>query len=237
MGNPTVHLHGTLENIVTPAPGVAAKVADAKVRIELSNYGPYIPAETGTTRGTLAKGEDYAAMSSPGVFDAYLFRNDQIYPIGTFYTVIVEDADGNVIQCGAYRFNTDGDFDLATQTPIDAQSPPPPLPPTPPYSELLIVPDASAHFDGSVYTAFQCTLTQDVTWAWLSGFIPGNLYTFTIIQDAVGGHIFQWPSGPAPFGLFNAGEVCSAPNSRTTQTFVADENGVLYAISVATWLL
>lgn len=237
MGNPTVHLFGTLENIVTPAPGTAAVVAGAKVRVELSNYGPYIPAETGTTRGTLAKGTEYASTPQPGHFEAYLFRNDQIYPIGSFYTVIVEDADGNVIQCGAYRFNQDGDFDLATQTPIDGQDPPPPLPPTPPYSELLIVTDVSAHFDGSVYSAFECTLTQDVTWAWLSGFIPGNLYTFTIIQDAVGGHIFQWPSGPPPYNMFNAADVCPVANSRSTQTFVADENGKLFAVSASTWFV
>ena len=131
MGNPTVRLFGTLENVVTTAAGAGATVAGAKVRVELSNYGPYIPSEVGTTRGMLAKGTEYAANPTPGHFEAFLFRNDQIYPIGNaLISVIVEDADGNVIQCGAYRFNADGDFDLATQTPIDGQDPPPPLPPT-----------------------------------------------------------------------------------------------------------
>src|SRR5215472_5951884 len=132
MGNPTVHLFGTLESIVGVSVGTAATVT-GKVRLELSNFGPYIPTETasGANRGTLAKGTDYAVTAtSGGKFDAYLFRNDQIHPIGSFYTISIEDADGNVIQCGAYRFNQDGDFDLATLTPIDAQDPPPPLPPT-----------------------------------------------------------------------------------------------------------
>ena len=233
MGNPTVHLTGTLENIVTPASGTAATVAGAKVRVELSNYGPYIPSSVGTTRGTLAKGTEYATSSTPGKFDAYLFRNDQIYPIGTFYTIIVEDADGNVIQCGAYRFNSDGDFDLAMQTPIDGQDPPPPLPPTPPYSELLIIPyNPAILFDGTNYTAFEVTLNGDVTTAAAANMVPGNLYTITYIQDGTGNHVVTWPGN-----IHNASSVCPVPNSRSTQTFVADENGNLFAVSASTWLV
>ena len=234
MGNPTVHLTGTLENIVSPATGTAATVAGAKVRVELSNYGPYIPAEIGTAaKGMLAKGTEYASAPTPGTFEAYLFRNDQIYPIGTFYTIIVEDADGNVVQCGAYRFNSDGDFDLASQTPIDGQDPPPPLPPTPPYSELLVIPyDPAILFDGANYTAFEVTLTGDVTEAATTNIMPGNLYTITYIQDGVGNHTVAWPDN-----VFNAAIVCPAPGSRSTQTFVADEDLNLFAVSASTWLV
>jgi hypothetical protein len=234
MGNPTVHLFGTLESIVTPAAGAAAVVTGAKVRVELSNYGPYIPSSVGVTRGTLAKGTDYAAANAtPGKFDAYLFRNDQIYPIGTFYTIIVEDEDGNVIQCGAYRFNADGDFDLATQTPIDGQDPPPPLPPTPPYSELLVIPyNPAILFDATNYTAFEVTLTGDVTTSTITNVQPGNLYTITFKQDGAGNHGVVWPPS-----IFNETDVCRIPNSRSTQTFVADENLNLFAVSAATWFL
>jgi hypothetical protein len=232
MGNPTVHLFGTLENVVTPVTGTAVVVAGAKVRVELSNYGPYIPAQTAATRGTLAKGTEYAATPTPGHFEAYLFRNDQIYPIGTFYTVIVEDADGNVIQCGAYRFNADGDFDLALQTPIDAQQPPPPLPPSPPYSELLVIPyNASITFNGTNYTAFEVTLTGNVTAAATANIVAGNLYTITYRQDATGNSVV-WPGN-----IFNWAQICPVANSRSTQTFVADESGNLFAVSAATWFL
>jgi hypothetical protein len=233
MGTPTVRLFGTLDNIVTPAAGTAAVVAGAKVRVELSNYGPYIPASVGTNRGMLAKGDDYASTPSPGTFQAFLFRNDQIYPIGTFYTVIVEDADGNVVQCGAYRFNADGDFDLALQTPIDGQDPPPPLPPTPPYSELLVLPfNPSITFDGTNYTAFEVTLTGNVTAATMTNLMPGNLYTITYVQNGVGNHTVAWPAN-----VFNWSDVCPVANSRSTQTGVADENGNLFAVSAATWFL
>lgn len=230
MGNPTVHLFGTLENIVTPAAGTGAVVAGAKVRVELSNFGPYIPSEVGTSRGLLAKGTEYATSSPAGRFDAYLFRNDQIYPIGTFYTVIVEDDDGNVMQCGAYRFNADGDFDLAQQTPIDGQDPPPPLPPTPPYSELLVVPyNPNINLDATNYTAFEVTLTGNTVMT-IANTMPGNLYTFTFVQDGVGNHQVTWPGY-----IFNWTQVCPFANKRSTQTFVADENGNLYAVSAATW--
>lgn len=232
MGNPTVRLFGTLENVVTTAAGAGATVAGAKVRVELSNYGPYIPSEVGIARGMLAKGTEYAANPTPGHFEAFLFRNDQIYPIGTFYTVIVEDADGNVIQCGAYRFNEDGDHDLATQTPIDGQDPPPPLPPTPPYSELLVIPyNPNITIDGTNYTAFEVTLTGNVTLA-TANLQPGNLYTITFKQDGAGNHTVAWPGN-----VFNGMNVCSVAGSRSTQTFVADENGNLFAVSAATWFL
>ena len=232
MGNPTVRLFGTLENVVSPATGAAAVVAGARVRVELSNYGPYIPANTAITRGTLAKGTEYAANPTPGHFEAFLFRNDQIYPIGTFYTVIVEDQDGNVIQCGAYRFNADGDFDLATQVPIDGQEPPPPLPPTPPYSELLVIPFAPAIlFDATNYTSFEVTLTGNVTTSTTLNIMPGNLYTIMFVQDAVGNHSVVWPPN-----VYNEASICATPNSRSTQTFVADESGNLFAVAPGTWL-
>jgi hypothetical protein len=233
MGSPTVRLFGTLENIVTPAAGNAAVVTGAQVRVELSNYGPYIPSEVGTARGILAKGDSYASTTAPGQFEAYLFRNDQIYPIGTFYTIIVEDADGNVIQCAAYRFNEDGDFDLAEQTPIDAQNPPPPLPPTPPYGELLVIPyTPSIVIDGANYTAFEVTLIGDTVIEETVNIMPGNLYTITFVQDGVGDHAVTWADT-----FFNWTDVCPDPNSRSTQTFVADENLSLFAVSASTWYI
>lgn len=231
MAYPTVHLYGNLESIVTGQPNSSNLVSGAKVRVELSNYGPLLPRVQGATT-MLARGTDYAAVPSTGLFETYLYRNDLIYPLGTFYTVIVEDEDGNVIQCGAYRFNTDGEFDLSLQTPIDAQAPPPPLPPSPPYSELLVVAPAwNMVFDGSNYTTFQTTLPGNVNGATIQNMIPGNLYTFIILQDATGGHIFQFQTG-----VNNATAVCPVANSTTIQTFVADENGILWAVSAGTWL-
>jgi hypothetical protein len=237
MGQPTVHLFGSLQTISTvdsgTPPTAGSLVIGAKVRVELSNYGPNIPQYAGTGGGTLAKGTDYASTPTPGNFSTYLFRNDQINPIGTFYTVFVEDEDGNVIQCGAYRFNADGDFNLATQVPIDGQDPPPPLPPTPPYSELLVMPYSnSLVFDGGAYSAFQITLSGNVTTATAGNMVEGNLYTITYLQDGVGNHTVVWPAN-----IYNWADICSAPNSRSTQTFVADESDNLFAVSTSTWFL
>jgi hypothetical protein len=102
---------------------------------------------------------------------------------------------------------------------------------------LLIVPPSEPEFDGSQYTAFKMTLDQDNTGAFLANIVPGNLYTFIIVQDAAGDHIFDWPTGPAPMGTRNATPVSKEPNATTVQTFVADEFGMLYAISAATYYL
>jgi hypothetical protein len=67
--------------------------------------------------------------------------------------------------------------------------------------------------------------------------IAGNLYTFIIVQDAVGGHAFVWPAGTAPTGTLNQTPVCQLPNSITVQTFVATSSTLLMPIGPGTYIL
>lgn len=71
---------------------------------------------------------------------------------------------------------------------------------------------------------FRITLTADTILSYATGFSPGVLYSFELIQDATGGRKFSWPST-----IHNAPEVNPDPNSVTVATFVPRLNGQLYA--------
>jgi hypothetical protein len=60
--------------------------------------------------------------------------------------------------------------------------------------------------------------------------MPGNLYTFITEQDGVGGHVFNYPGE-----VVNASPINPAPNSTTTQTFVANDLGTLLPVAAGTW--
>ncbi len=159
-----------------------------------------------------------------------LIGNDVIVPAGTYYTFTFRNGNGDILQVNAYTFVDGNDYDLTGLDPIDPNQPPPP-PPQPISNLLLVVPPDAPDFDGSQFTTWQMTLDQDVTTATLTGIVPGNLYTFIIVQDGSGNHVFLFPSG-----THNQTAVCMKPNAQTTQTFVADENGELWAIGPGTWV-
>jgi hypothetical protein len=170
------------------------------------------------------------AIDSAGIFTATLIGNDYIDPPGTYYVATISDGNGEVLQCNAYRFLGDGIYDIGNTQPINPDVPPQPIPP-PLISQLIEVPFSPAPvFDGSVLTAWQIILTGDVTSGHVSGCFPGNLYTFIILQDEVGGHLFTWPdnvSSPSP--------VNPDPGSRTIQTFIADANANLTPAAPGTY--
>ena len=85
-------------------------------------------------------------------------------------------------------------------------------------------------FDGTTYIGFKTTLTGNVTSSVAQNMKPGNLYTFIIVQDGVGGHSFAWPAN-----LHNATSIDPLPNTTTIQTFVADENGALWPVGPGTY--
>lgn len=219
-----MYLFGTAQ-LSTPPPDIGS------VEVALCGYGSYTPQIEGAKFSVVTQVQK---MLSPpdqnaGQFSIKLYSNDLITPAGTYYTFTVKDANGDIVQIEAYQL-TPGQHDITDLDPYDPNLPPPPLP-TPLTNQLLVLPASSSMvFDGSTYASFKTTLTGDVTGPAVQNMVPGNLYTFIIVQDSVGGHAFVWPTGIAPGGTKHGCEIDVRPNETTVQTFVADENGMLWAI-------
>jgi hypothetical protein len=198
------------------------------VDVMLCGYGSQVPRVNGqslvariTTTGLTA--------AADGTFEFECAGNDVIVPAGTYYTVTIRDENGDIAQVNAYRFIGSGSYDLTLTDPYDPNQPPPPLPPLI-TNLLLVVPwSATPDFPGDTYTTFRITLDGDVTSSTASGTVQGNLYTYIIFQDGVGGHLFTWP-----LNFINAGPVNPNPGGLTVQTFVMGLSS-LAAIGPATW--
>jgi hypothetical protein len=227
---PDVHLFGKLDNIVSEI-STASTVELGSVDIALCGYGsqaPRVPSEAMLAR--VMQDIQSANGEEDGTFAVWLYNNTLISPDGTYYTVTIRNANGDITQVNAYRFTAPGDYDIDGLVPYDPNQPPPPLPPII-TSLLLIVPwSATPEFPGDVYTTYRITLTGDVTSSTAPDTVQGNLYTFIIVQDATGGHQFTWPTN-----FINASPINPAPNSITVQTFVMDLSS-MDAIGAATWL-
>lgn len=230
---PDVHVFGKLNNIVSPTQG-QSQTNIGSVTITLAGYGSQIPRVI--SEANFSRVSDLinvtGGTTDNGTFAAYLYNNALIHPDGTYYTFSVANENGDVTQVNAFRFTTAGDFDLDSLIPYDPNQPPPALPPL--VTNLLLILGASQFmaFPGDIFTAFKTTLPGDVTNPSIVGMVPGNLYTFIIVQDGAGNHLFLWPTT-----MHNATRVSPTPNSTTVQTFIADENGELWAIGPGTWSL
>ena len=200
---------------------------NATAEFMLSGYGSQIPRAIGASSsvGTFAKVLLDVDAASP-FFSVELIGNDLIVPDTTFYTMTVRDGNGDVLQCNAYRFIDGNDYDLDFVQPFDPTLPLMPLPPSIINELLLVTATDTMIFDGSTHTAFKTVLHSNITHAAFAPMIPGNLYTFLIDQDGTGGWEFNWGAT-----VHNGTMVKHNPNARTTQTFVADQDGQLYAIS------
>lgn len=208
---------------------VLQAIEDGSVEIALCGYGGRVPRKNGVALYGSAT-SDEVDVKADGTFNLIVAGNDEIAPAGTYYTVTVKDNNGDVVQVNAYRFLGNTSYDLNLIDPYDPSQPPPPLPPVI-TNQLLILPaTVPMNFPGDTYTTFKVTLPGDVPQTTISGMVPGNLYTFIIVQDGTGNHLFTWPPG-----VHNATRVCPTPNFTTVQTFVADDRSELWAIGPGTW--
>ena len=213
---------GKLEDILGSNEG-------GSIDIALCGYGSQVPRANGS--GLIAQPEeDDIEPDGDGTFNVEVTGNDLIAPAGTYYTVAVKNPNGDVIQVNAYIFLGNNIYDLDLIDPFDPSQPIPPLPPLIINQLLVIAWAAAVTVPGDVFTAFKITLGGNTTIT-IENMMPGNLYTFIIVQDATGGHTVTWPAN-----AHNATLTDPAPNSTTVQTFVADVDGSLYAIGAGTWL-
>lgn len=227
--DPDVQVVAQLNSVLgdTEGPLPAREAIVGSVTVQLCGYGSQVPRVP--TNGMIARITDSPDITPEGYFDVLLFNNTLIEPEGTYYTFTITDDNGDIAQVNAYRFTQPGYYDLSMQVPYDPNQPPPPLPPLV-TNQLLVVPSsATPDFPGDTLTTFRFTLTEDVTSSTATGMIQGNLYTFILFQDAVGGHAFTWP----PITM-NASPINPDPSGLTIQTFVM---GLTYLVPIgaATW--
>ena len=215
-------------NAYTVADG--PKSGATQITVLLCGYGSQNPRINGVGIFTGLKTANLPIDDSTGVFTVELFGNDLIAPAGTYYVFTFANENGDVIQVNAYRFLDANNYDLNLIDPYDPNQPPPPFPPL--ITNLLLVLGASFDmvFPGDTNTSFKTTIGGNITAPVIENMVPGNLYTFIIVQDGTGNWIFTWPSN-----VHNATRIDPAPNSTTVQTFVADETGALWAIGPGTW--
>jgi hypothetical protein len=198
------------------------------VVIALCGYGGQLPRATTQLLARATTLEIDADEN--GNFSVTLTGNDQIQPAGTYYTVTVKDDNGDVVQVNAYVFLGSNTYNLGDTPPFDPALPLMPLPPLI-VNELLLLPASDTMvFDGSSYTTLKTVLHSDVAHPTITGMVPGNLYTFIIVQDEIGFWEFTWPNG-----VHNQTLIRQGVNAFTIQTFVADYDGSLYAISAGTY--
>jgi len=223
----TVTVTGNLESSINET-----KI-QGRVEVMLCGYGSRVPRENGVALVARITDDDIAVDPATGHFSFVVPANDSVVPAGTYYTVTIKDDNGDIAQINAYRFTSNvPTWDLNTIDPYDPNVPPPPLP-MPIINELLIVGAVDPLvFDGSQYPSFAILLPGNINNISVANMQPGNLYTFIIIQDGVGGWNFVWPAN-----AYNAARIDHRPNATTVQTFVADENGDLYAIAPGTYSL
>jgi len=219
---------------VTITGTISAAANDAQVQgsvdVMLCGYGSQVPRVNGQSLVGRITTENILA-DEDGNFEVQVAGNDQISPAGTFYTITIRDENGDIAQVNAYRFlSTPPTYDLNLMEPYDPNQPPPPLPPLITNLLQIVAPANDMVFDGSNYQSFQTTLPGTASQPVFQDMVPGNLYTFIIIQDAIGGHDLVWASN-----VHNATAVNPAPNGRTIQTFVAESDGSLWAISAGTY--
>jgi hypothetical protein len=198
------------------------------VEVALCGYGSQVPRMNNATLGARLT-DATIPVADDGTFSFGVTANELIQPAGTYYTITIRDANGDIAQVNAYRFADGQTYDLNSTEPYDPSQQPPVNLPFLILNQLLIVPyDPAAVFRGDAYTAWQITLTGDCSPSF-TNLVDGNLYTVIVIQDAAGMHPFNWPAN-----VKNAVYVNPTPYAITIQTFVADGN-TLYPIGAGTY--
>jgi hypothetical protein len=85
-------------------------------------------------------------------------------------------------------------------------------------------------FDALHVMTWRVDMQTNVTGARVRNVIPGVLYVFIIVQDAVGGKNFTWP-----FNCLNGMPVNKKPNGRTVQCFIGLPNNLMDANTPAAY--
>ncbi len=252
---PEITLTANLQDVSGSTAGSTA--SPAVLRVALCGFGLTLPCIQGTSNIAQPGPEDF--YDSGNGIQIKLWGNDVIFPAGTYYAITLLDGDGNILQCGAYRFTGAETIDLSNAPQI---YPAPPSSPngipvlTNPPGEALQTIDGSitidgnlivtgsisggglyivpivggvAEFNGQHGTSQSLTLNQDVTSS-AENFVAGSAILILVKQDGAGAHTMSWP-----INFKNPPEINPEPNGATSQTWMMDENDNYYPFGGATW--
>lgn len=206
MPGPQITVAGLLKDLL------GAAVLDGQIAIQLCGFGSQIPRVQGVA--IIAQIAPDPIDVATGAYNFLLWGNDVITPAGTFYTIQLQDANGNVIQTNAYQFNGAGAVDLSALAPFN----PPPVAIAVPNPVLLnpaglqviagsvtiqgnlivtgtitngglvaVAYSANPAFNALLGNVFEITLTGNVAGSTIAGTFGGQMITFIVIQDGTGG--------------------------------------------------
>lgn len=85
-------------------------------------------------------------------------------------------------------------------------------------------------FDFSKANGYEVVLGGNVTSSVVENVAPGQIVTFVIVQDSVGGHTFAWPTS----GIAGTTPIEPGANIRNVQAFIGSTDGLLYPIGPLT---
>jgi hypothetical protein len=252
---PQITLTATLQDVSGTAAGTTA--SPAVLRVALCGFGLTLPCIQGTSNVVQVGPEDFYDEGSG--LSIKLWGNDVLFPASTYYAITLLDGDGNILQCGAYRFVGTLTIDLSNAPQIYPSAPTSPnlipVVTNPPGGALqtingsitidgnlivtgsinggglVIVPIVAgvAEFDGTRGTSQSLTLTEDVT-STAANFTAGAAILTLVKQDATGGWAMTWPAN-----FQNVPAINPAPNGATTQEWMKDEAGNYYPFGAAVW--
>lgn len=253
MPGPQITLIASLQDITGSAD--SNPNGNSRLRVTLCGFGGLLPRIVGTSM--LAK-VAYISIQTGAQVSIPIWGNDAITPAGTFYCIEIIDSKGVRVQANNYQLTGSGTQDLSNLSPY---LPPPPVsaPLIPIYSNpiggalqfingslqingnltvtgtingntgggLIVVPDAAnITFDGSQGSAFKTILNIGNTVLTVTNMANKAYVAIVFQQDATGGRTVTWPAN-----VHNNGEVNPGPNIRSSQTFMADTDGSLIAVS------
>lgn len=118
MPGPPITLTATIQDLTGSALGSVAN--PAKLCIALCGFGAQLPRIVGTS--LIGRPGPIYFETTSGTFSVQLWGNDVITPAGTYYAISLIDANGNVVQSGAYQLTGGGTFDLSSLSPIISAS-------------------------------------------------------------------------------------------------------------------
>lgn len=229
--SPGITLTATLLDYSGSQLGSIAK--PAYLRIALCGYGQMLPRVSGV--GMIGK-----SVSWPGdipytgsALNVKLWGNDVLTPSNTYYSIAVLDENRNVIQSGLYQFSGTQTIDLSAAPQVIPSVPPPPITPTVLAGSVTVPYSATPSFNCALVPAglisFDITLAGNVTLSAVQNAQPGQIVTFYIAQDGIGGRTFAWPGS-----VKNASTPDPTPGAISVQCFNVRANGNLYPIGPMT---
>lgn len=201
------------------------------VEFALCGYGSNLPRVPNQYSIGAATESIDIPTNGDGTFETYLVGNDIINPPGTYYTFTVKDDNGDILQCTAHTFINGDNYDMDNEVGFDPSSQSPPAVPIVLTNQLQIQNGGNpAQFDANHYQSFKMILNQDAALQVSDNQLYGNLSTFIIQQNSVGGHSLIWGDN-----FYNASQINMEPHGITIQTFVYTDGNVWYPIAPATW--